>query len=84
MCLVIRSVPGESVTIGGVRFTVEFNPPSLSRPDHPATPVGAEMASPLPGVQVRLAARQHPGYLAVAFKAPREVLIIRKVAEDVL
>jgi hypothetical protein len=78
--LVISFSPGESVTIGGVPFDINWNPPSLTRQGHPATPLGSDPVSPLTGVQVRLFARQRPGFLAIAFDAPREVVVLRQAS----
>jgi hypothetical protein len=78
--LVISFSPGESVTIGGVPFDIDWNPPALTRQGHPATALGNDPVSPLPGVQVRLFARQRPGFLAVAFDAPRGVVIRRQTS----
>jgi hypothetical protein len=57
---VIRFLSGESVTISGIEFAVEFEPPSLIRRGHPPIPVSADEAYPFPDVQVCLAPRQHP------------------------
>ena len=84
MSLVIRFLPGESVTIDGINFAVEFDPPSLVRDGHRPTPIHPADEPALPGVMVRLAPRQNPGYLAIAFDAPRDIPIIRNVSEDVL
>ena len=84
MGLVIRFLPGESVRIADTEFTVEWRSSSLTREGEPSIPVTDDGAAPLPGVRVRLASRQHPGYLALNFEAPREVLIVRQVSGDVL
>ncbi len=84
MLLVLRFLPGESVTIDGVSFGIEFSQPSLPRPDRLPVILGAEAVSPLPEVDVCLGVRQRPGSLAIAFRAPREVSIRRIAAEDVL
>ena len=84
MSFVIRFQPGESVTIDGIKFAVERDPPSLRREGHPPVPIHRDIEAALPEVMVHLACRQHPGYLAVAFDAPHNVLIVRNVAEDVL
>ena len=80
MSLVISFSPGESVTIGGVPFDIDWNPPSLMRQGQPAMPLGDDPANLLPGVQVRLFARQRPGFLAIAFDAPRGVVIRRQTS----
>jgi hypothetical protein len=84
MPFVIRFLPDESVTVGGVVFTVHLDPPRLERAGHPPTPVTDTPHSLLPEVTVALSARQTPPYLGVAFQAPRDVLILRGVRADVL
>jgi hypothetical protein len=83
MSLAIRFDPGESVTIGGVALSIERNPPSLVRQGQSAIPLGDDPVSPLPSVQVRLFAQQHPGFLSLAFDAPRDVPILRQVSGDI-
>jgi hypothetical protein len=83
MSLVIRFSSGESVTIGGVAFSIEWNPPSLVCQGQSAIPLGDDPVSPLPGVQVRLFVRQRPCFLAVAFDAPRGVVILRQASGDI-
>ena len=78
MGLVIRFSPGESVKIRDTLFTVGQTPPSLMVVGQPSIPITDEWAAPLPGVRVRLASIQHPGYLALDFEAPREVAILRQ------
>ena len=82
MSLVIRFSSGESVTIGGVKFGIQWYPPSLVGQGQSAIPLGDDPVSPLPGVQVRVFARQHPGFLSLAFDAPRDVPILRRGSGD--
>jgi hypothetical protein len=83
MSLVISFLPGKSVSIGGKRFTIEWNPPSLVHKGERAFPVTNDGATPLPGVRVRLAFRQPSGHLALDFEAPREFTILRHASGDV-
>jgi hypothetical protein len=84
MGLVIRFLPGVSARITDTEFTVERCPPSLAREGERSIPITGDAANLLPGVRVRLASRQHPGYLALDFEAPRQALIVRQVSGDVL
>jgi hypothetical protein len=55
MSLVVRFLPGESVTVDGMTFAVDFDPPSLLREGHP--PISTRPADELvlPAVMASLA-----------------------------
>jgi hypothetical protein len=84
MGLVIRFAPGVSVTIDGIKFAVEFGPPRLLREGHQPILIHIAEEPALPDVRVHLAFRQEPGFLAIAFDAPGDTLIIRNLSENVL
>ena len=50
MSLVMRFLPGESVTIDGMTFAVDFDPPSLIREGHPPICIPPADELVLPGV----------------------------------
>lgn len=69
MSLIIRFLPSEIVSIAGIEFSIASTPSSLTRHGYAPLLIDKEGVSPLPRVQVRLAPRQHAGYLALAFQA---------------
>ncbi len=78
MFLIIRFKPGETLSIGGQNFTLDHDRRTLQDGQGRCHHLSDTPISPVPEVHVHVADPQRwPGMLALAFQAPRDVLLLR-------
>lgn len=78
MSLVIGFRPGDALSIGGSRFSVDATTGTLTDDHGVCHQLSDTAVSPVTNVQVRLASHQRGhGTLSLAFDAPRNVLLLR-------